>query len=288
MAKFLLWLILLVVCWPLALLALVLYPFVWLVLLPFRLLGIAVGGAPRPREGRHLPARATAPGPGRRVRAFGTGPAPRGRGARHGAPLLRRHGRGASGALPRREALPRSRPRRLGCSPRPSARGTADGRRVSCSPPVGDVVLEAGHFLPGLLAFLSAHLAYVAAFRVGRPPAGARTRPAVPRLGHRRLRPPPPRPRRPGAARRRLRRRHLHHDVAGRRPRRRRRHAGARRRPRPRRRRRVRRERHARRRGIASRRRSPGPGGRSWSSTGSARRASRPRPCSAAVCCAKR
>jgi hypothetical protein len=42
--KFLLWLILLVVCWPLALLALVLYPFVWLILLPFRLLGIAVGG----------------------------------------------------------------------------------------------------------------------------------------------------------------------------------------------------------------------------------------------------
>jgi hypothetical protein len=44
-AKFLLWLILLVVCWPLALFALVLYPFVWLVLLPFRLVGIAVGGA---------------------------------------------------------------------------------------------------------------------------------------------------------------------------------------------------------------------------------------------------
>ena len=44
MAKFLLWLILLVLCWPLALLALVLYPFVWLALLPFRLLGIAVGG----------------------------------------------------------------------------------------------------------------------------------------------------------------------------------------------------------------------------------------------------
>jgi hypothetical protein len=42
--KLLLWLILLVVCWPLALLALVLYPFVWLILLPFRLLGIAVGG----------------------------------------------------------------------------------------------------------------------------------------------------------------------------------------------------------------------------------------------------
>jgi hypothetical protein len=44
MARFLLWLILLVLCWPLALLALVLYPFVWLVLLPFRLVGIAVGG----------------------------------------------------------------------------------------------------------------------------------------------------------------------------------------------------------------------------------------------------
>ena len=43
-AKFLLWLILLVLCWPLAILALVLYPFVWLLLLPFRLLGIAVGG----------------------------------------------------------------------------------------------------------------------------------------------------------------------------------------------------------------------------------------------------
>ena len=45
MTKFLLWLILLVLCWPLALLALVLYPFVWLLLLPFRLVGIAVGGA---------------------------------------------------------------------------------------------------------------------------------------------------------------------------------------------------------------------------------------------------
>lgn len=44
MARFLLWLILLVLCWPLALFALVLYPFVWLLLLPFRLLGIAVGG----------------------------------------------------------------------------------------------------------------------------------------------------------------------------------------------------------------------------------------------------
>jgi hypothetical protein len=44
MTKFLLWLILLVLCWPVALLALVLYPIVWLVLLPLRLLGIAVGG----------------------------------------------------------------------------------------------------------------------------------------------------------------------------------------------------------------------------------------------------
>lgn len=44
MAKFLLWLILFVVCWPLALLALVLYPFVWIVTLPFRLVGIAVEG----------------------------------------------------------------------------------------------------------------------------------------------------------------------------------------------------------------------------------------------------
>lgn len=45
MIKFLLWCILLILCWPLALLALVLYPLVWLLLLPFRLVGIAVGGA---------------------------------------------------------------------------------------------------------------------------------------------------------------------------------------------------------------------------------------------------
>jgi hypothetical protein len=44
MIKFLLWCILLVFCWPLALLALVLYPIVWLLSLPFRLVGIAVGG----------------------------------------------------------------------------------------------------------------------------------------------------------------------------------------------------------------------------------------------------
>jgi hypothetical protein len=42
MWTFILWLILLVVCWPLALLALVLYPIVWLLLLPFRLIGITV------------------------------------------------------------------------------------------------------------------------------------------------------------------------------------------------------------------------------------------------------
>jgi hypothetical protein len=45
MAKFLLWCILLVLCWPLALLALVAYPLIWLLLLPFRIVGIAVGGA---------------------------------------------------------------------------------------------------------------------------------------------------------------------------------------------------------------------------------------------------
>ena len=45
MIKFLLWCILFVFCWPLALLALIAYPFVWLLLIPFRLLGIAVGGA---------------------------------------------------------------------------------------------------------------------------------------------------------------------------------------------------------------------------------------------------
>jgi len=44
MLKFLLWLVLFVLCWPLALAAFVLYPFVWLLLLPFRLVGIAVGG----------------------------------------------------------------------------------------------------------------------------------------------------------------------------------------------------------------------------------------------------
>jgi hypothetical protein len=45
MIAFLLWCFLFVLCWPLALLALVLYPIVWLLLLPFRLVGIAVHGA---------------------------------------------------------------------------------------------------------------------------------------------------------------------------------------------------------------------------------------------------
>ena len=44
MVKFLLWCILLVLCWPVALLALIAYPLVWLLLLPFRVLGLAVGG----------------------------------------------------------------------------------------------------------------------------------------------------------------------------------------------------------------------------------------------------
>ena len=44
MVKFLLWLVLFVLCWPLAFAALVLYPLVWLLLLPFRLVGIAVDG----------------------------------------------------------------------------------------------------------------------------------------------------------------------------------------------------------------------------------------------------
>jgi hypothetical protein len=44
MVKFLLFVILMVLCWPLALVALLLYPLVWLLLLPFRIVGIAVGG----------------------------------------------------------------------------------------------------------------------------------------------------------------------------------------------------------------------------------------------------
>ena len=44
MARFLVWCILLVLCWPLALLALVVYPLVWVLLIPFRIVGIAVDG----------------------------------------------------------------------------------------------------------------------------------------------------------------------------------------------------------------------------------------------------
>jgi len=44
MMKLLLWLILLVLCWPLALLALLLYPFIWLILLPFRIIGFGIEG----------------------------------------------------------------------------------------------------------------------------------------------------------------------------------------------------------------------------------------------------
>ncbi len=44
MVKFLIWCLLFVLCWPLALLALIAYPIVWVLLLPFRLVGIAVGG----------------------------------------------------------------------------------------------------------------------------------------------------------------------------------------------------------------------------------------------------
>ena len=44
MIKFILWLILLWICWPLALIGLILYPLVWVLMLPFRLVGIAVDG----------------------------------------------------------------------------------------------------------------------------------------------------------------------------------------------------------------------------------------------------
>ncbi len=66
MLTFLLWCLLLVVCWPLALLALILYPIVWLILLPFRIVGIAVGGVfELLRAIMFLPARVARAGPGR-------------------------------------------------------------------------------------------------------------------------------------------------------------------------------------------------------------------------------
>lgn len=65
MVTFLLWCILLVLCWPIAILALILYPVVWLLLLPFRLIGIAVGGVLElVRAMIHLPSRILR-GPGR-------------------------------------------------------------------------------------------------------------------------------------------------------------------------------------------------------------------------------
>lgn len=66
MFKFLLWLLLLVVCWPLAILALLLWPLVWLISLPFRLIGIAVEGVfALLRSIVMLPARVLGAGPGR-------------------------------------------------------------------------------------------------------------------------------------------------------------------------------------------------------------------------------
>jgi len=67
MLKFLLWLLLLVACWPLALLALVLWPIVWVLSLPFRLVGIAVDGVfALLRSIIMLPARVLGGGPGGR------------------------------------------------------------------------------------------------------------------------------------------------------------------------------------------------------------------------------
>ncbi len=66
MLTFVLWLILLVLCWPLALLALVLYPFVWLLTLPLRLVGVAVEGVfELLRALVMLPARVLGGGPAR-------------------------------------------------------------------------------------------------------------------------------------------------------------------------------------------------------------------------------
>lgn len=66
MLSFLLWLVLLILCWPLALLALVLYPLVWLLLLPLRLIGIGVQGVfELLRAVVMLPARILGGNPGR-------------------------------------------------------------------------------------------------------------------------------------------------------------------------------------------------------------------------------
>ncbi len=66
MLTFVLWLLLFIFCWPLAILALLLYPIVWLLLLPFRLLGIAVEGVFEfLRALLYLPARVLGSKPGR-------------------------------------------------------------------------------------------------------------------------------------------------------------------------------------------------------------------------------
>ncbi len=66
MLSFLLWLVVLVLCWPLALLALILYPIVWLLMLPFRLLGIGVSAVfELLRSIVMLPARILRSNPGR-------------------------------------------------------------------------------------------------------------------------------------------------------------------------------------------------------------------------------
>ena len=69
MLKFLIWLLLLVICWPLALLALIVYPFVWLILLPFRLVGIVVDGVfDLLKAILALPTRLLSGGPGKSTR----------------------------------------------------------------------------------------------------------------------------------------------------------------------------------------------------------------------------
>ena len=71
MATFILWLLLVALCWPLAVLALVLYPLVWLLVLPFRLLGIAVEGVLQTvRSIVLLPARVLRGRPQTRERAY--------------------------------------------------------------------------------------------------------------------------------------------------------------------------------------------------------------------------
>lgn len=66
MVKFVLWCILFVLCWPIALVALLLYPFVWLLALPFRIVGVAVDGVLELLKAiLYLPARLLGGGPSR-------------------------------------------------------------------------------------------------------------------------------------------------------------------------------------------------------------------------------